>query len=147
MCKTYIRTPQDVYARIIGDKSTLDPPICPTISPQPKVRGQGQPPKPAGYIPWSAHGVQRFWLAIRTHIWSSLGFSPAPSSTLVSLFRICCSGIRILVVGSRIRRCNEAFVFDTSCRVSGSCVGDGCLANASPSHPLRICSDPWVCGE
>ena len=130
-------------ARIIGDRSTLNPPICPAISPPARCPRPGATNRSRLGVfpgrPTLIYGVQRFWLAIRARIWSSPGFSRLPSPRS---FRSFGSHVPELEYSlwDRIRRRNEAAVFDTSRWALGSCGGDGCLTNTSPGRPLRTCS-------
>jgi len=111
-------------ARITGDRSTLNPPICPAISPPAKCPRPGATNRSHLGVfpgrPTSIYGVQRFWLAITARIWSSPGFSrlPTPRS-----FRSFGSHVPELEYSlwDRIRQRNEAAVFDTSRWASGSC--------------------------
>lgn len=130
---------------VISQHKTPDPPTDLVAS---RKEGKGRRGHVERHL-WTTHvdlRCQGIWLSIRAHIWSSPGdFRRLPS--LASPCRIYCSEIGILVVGGKARRCNEAVVLDAPRRVSGSCVGNSCLANTIPAHPLRICSSPRVGGN
>ena len=138
-------TPQTFVAQAIADKSTLNPPICPEISPQLKVRGWAKPTRHT--YPRPAHVDLRRPKILACHQNTHMGKSRIfPGFPLHARFTLSDLLFRNQNTrcGTRVRRCNEADVFDTPCRVSGSCARDGCLTNTGLRRPLRRCSDPQV---
>jgi len=90
-------------ARIIGDRAnTKSPDLSSDLATSQMPEARGDESKPTGGIPSSAHADLRRPKILAchqsTHMVKSRIFA-ASLSTLVSFFRISCSGIRILVVG------------------------------------------------
>ena len=135
---------------VISQHETPSPPICspvPLPAESPRTRATKNPLSMFLGRPTLIYSVQEFGFPSE-HTYHQVrgGFSPTSLNALVSLLLIFCSEIGILVVGTRIRRWNEAAVFDTPHKVSGSCVGDGRLPNTTLARPLRICSVPEAVG-